>query len=341
MSDSQTAPGQTISSPEDVRTASSRPDRCYLVSSTFDYDATICTDYGPAYGRHMGWSVAGLDDAETVVDDMPVVLVDTRYDEAECERLKALVRAHRETTFGFSVIDPFHWVVERPYPAMLFELKHEPNVFFLSRYRPKEVVQDLIDGAGPEKLVVIPYAYVPPAQPINGFEQRHWRLIHSGRHNASKYPYRQTVYRLHKWIRPFRSYVDVLSHPGYPDAGETLQHDVVGDEYIEFLAGYAFMSVTPSRLHLEFLKYRECAMAGCVPIGIPPDGFPDALCEPFVNLSPGGPLSAAFYLTRGLAMSNAEAEDRARKYRDAYRTHRSPDVLNAKLDAFLDETGRA
>lgn len=327
-------------SPTSAHTTSSEVRKCYLVSSTFDYDATICSDYGPDYAEHMGWDVAGLDDAESAISSYPVVLVDTRYDEAECERLKALVRAHRGTTFGFSVIDPFHWVVDRPYPSMLFELKHEPNVFFLSRYQPKEVVQDLIDGAGPEKLVVIPYAYVPPFQPIDGFEQRHWRLIHSGRHNASRYPCRQTIHRLHKWIRPFRSYVDTLGHPGYPDAGETLQHEVVGDEYIAFLSGYTFMSVTPSRLHLEFLKYRECAMAGCVPVGIPPDGFPNALCAPFVNLSPGGPLSAAFHLTRGLLMRRSEAKDRAHAYRDAYRTHRSPDVLNAKLDAFLDETGR-
>ncbi|WP_263784434.1 hypothetical protein [Salinibacter grassmerensis] len=316
-----------------------RHDRCYLISSKFEYEETISSAYGPAYAEHMGWEVAELDNAETAIREHPVVLVDTRYDEKECERLRNLVREHRGTMFGFSVIDPYSWTVDQPYWSTLFEVKGEPNVFFLSRYQPKELTAELAENPG-DQLVVIPYAFVDPIIPVDGFDERAWKVVHSGRHNVNRYPYRQTFYRLQKWIPPFQSYIDVLGHPGYPDVGEDIGHDIVGDDYVRFLAGYTFMFVSPSRLYLEFLKFRECAMAGCVPVGVPPDGFHDDIRRPFVDGPFGSFLRSGLRLPGILRMDPGEAEERARAYREAFAQHRNPQVLNEKLDAFLAETGR-
>lgn len=332
---------QNVSSDgESASGGSSDVNKCYLVSSNFDYEKTICSDNGPDYANHMGWTSAGLNESEAVVQDYPIVLVDTRFNESECNKLATLVDNNPETLFGFSVVDPGAEQKGLPYPQLLFDVKDKSNVFYLSRYEPKGTAQHLVELTTQDKLVVVPYAFVDPTYPISNHPARDARIFFSGSLNINTYPYRQTFSRLRRWVPFFTLFIERLEHPGYPDTGGPPTHDIIGDRYIEHLSAYRHMLLTPSKYKVELLKYRECAMAGCVPVGIPPDGFPDDMLHPFVDL----PLESAFRSTLRLPevfwMGADEAKERAQAYRDAYRKHRDPQLLNKKLDAFLAETGR-
>lgn len=313
-------------------------DRCYLVSSTFHYEKTICSDYGPKYAEHMGWDVAGLAEGREAARSYPVVLVDTRFNEEECRKLTALIDDHPGTLFGLSVIDPGAQDRGTPYPQLLFEVRDRPNVFYLSRYEPEGTAQHLVDLTHRDRLVVIPYAFVPPVYSTEDHAERDSRILFSGSLNIHTYPYRQTFDRLRRYVPTFSRYVDRLSHPGYPDTGSTLGHDIIGDRYIEHLSRYRHVLLTPSKYRIELLKYRECAMAGSVPVGLPPRGLPREMLEPFVEVPLDRPLRAAFSLVSVFNMSSSEAEDRARAYQSAYQEHRNPRRLNEKLDTFLEET---
>ena len=127
----------------------------------------------------------------------------------------------------------------------------------------------------------------------------------------------------------------MLEHPGYPDIGHEQKHEQIGARYVKHLARYAFMFVSPSRCRLEFLKYGECAAAGCVPLGVLPRGFPRAAAEAFVELDFSSTFRLERSVRRALQMPADEVRDRARAYRAALRTARDAAALNETLDAFL------
>src|SRR5262249_32021944 len=74
-----------------------------------------------------------------------------------------------------------------------------------------------------------------------------------------------------------------LPHPGYPDPERQLRHSVIGDAYVTHLAAFRFAAVCSSRCRLEFLKYRELAYAGVVPVGDMPAPLLDCTVDAWVQ----------------------------------------------------------
>lgn len=304
----------------------------YLISSDLDYGRTISPAAGPTYAERMGWPVVEFDSAGYGSGGWTIV--DNRLSERECEAMPAIVDANGDSHFVFKVIDPYvEWCRDHWYYQMLFELARRPNVWFLSPYVPAEVVADL-DRASGGRLVVVPYPYPADVEQATTGERRSKVLFSGGRHRAV-YPFRYQFDRLARWWPPVGRNVDVLEHPGYPDIGQEQKHEKVGAKYVAYLAEYAFMFVSPSRCRLEFLKYGECAAAGCVPVGVLPNGLPADAAEAFVELDFSSVFRLERSIRRALQMPSDEVASRAAAYRTAMRRERSASVLNADLDAFL------
>lgn len=304
----------------------------YLISSDLDYGQTISPAAGPTYAERMGWPVVEFDEAEYRSGEWTIV--DNRLSERECEAMPGIVDGHGESLFVFKVIDPYYeWCRDHWYYRMLFEMARKPNVWFLSPYVPAEVVADL-DRASGGRLAVIPYPYPADVEQATSGEKRPKMLFSGGQHRAV-YPFRYQFDRLARWWPPVGRHVDVLEHPGYPDIGQEQKHEKVGAKYVAYLAEYAFMFVSPSRCRLEFLKYGECAAAGCLPVGVLPNGLPTDAAEAFVELDFSSVFQLERSVRRALQVPSGEVASRAAAYRAAMQRERSASALNATLDAFL------
>ena len=123
-----------------------------------------------------------------------------------------------------------------------------------------------------------------------------------------------------------------LKHPGYPDVGDPVVHRHIGGDFARLLADYRFMVVSGSRCDLEFLKYRECAYAGCVPVGLAPASFPTELRESVLLIEPARPWQS---LKRQLRLPGTEIARRAKVFADLQHSYRNPGLLNRELDRFL------
>jgi hypothetical protein len=108
----------------------------------------------------------------------------------------------------------------------------------------------------------------------------------------------------------------------------SLSHDKVGESFVQWLAGYESCYLCPSRCRLEFIKYRECAYAGCCPVGAAPGTMTGELSDLIV------PLDWQDYRAkrdRWLAMSPNDLKNRALAYREAMRRERDPQLLRSQL----------
>ena len=315
-----------------------RVQKRYLLSSDFDYDRSISPAAGPVYAGRMGWPTVWFDEVigrGAVADVAGWTIVDNRLSERECDLLVEAIEANPKVPFLLKVIDPYYeWCRDHWYYRMLFTVARRPNVWFLSPYEPDELVADLDRASGGDRLVVVPYAYPSDVeQPAGG--DRKPSVIFSGNQHRDAYPFRYQFGRLAKWWPPVGRRVEVLEHPGYPDIGQKQKHQQIGSRYVEHLARYAFMFVSPSRCRLEFLKYGECAAAGCMPLGVLPRGFPQAAAEALVELDYSSTFRLERSIRHALQMPSDEVEARAASYRSAMKMSRNPALLNRKLDAFL------
>ena len=306
----------------------------YMLSEDMDYSRSISPAAGPVYAARMGWTTASLGDVEE--RESGWVAVDNRLSEPECEALIDLVARKPDVRFLVKVIDPYEeWCRGHHYYRALFRLKDLPNVSFLSPYVPKEVVKDLEQASGRGRLVVVPYPYPVEHEVDVPLDDRQRDVIFSGNQHPHVYPYRHRFRRAVTWWPPLRRRVATLEHPGYPDIGHEQQHDKIGDRYVAHLSQHTHMFLSPSRCHLEFLKYGECAAAGCLPMGALPDGLHPDIAAPFVQLDFDGLHRLVRSARRALEMPRDEVEARATAYREAYRRHRSSRVLNAKVAEFV------
>lgn len=309
--------------------------KVYLVSDNFDYNKTIAPDVGPEQAKRNEWKTDYLSNYSNHVGEW--IIVDNRLTGEELSKVAKIVKEYRKNPFQFVIVDPFEeWCRGYSYYQFLFEICNKKNVFFLSKYTPDEVAEDVRQRAGYDKMVVVPYPY-PEMQEVHiSWSDKKDKIFFSGNQDANVYPYRHKFGNASKYWPPARSRVSKLQHPGYPDDGQEKKHNVTGDKYVERIAHHQFMFISPSRCHLEFLKYGECAAAGSVPVGAVPDGFNEAMANPFVELD----FSSYFRLIRSIHrlfdMSEEERVDRAEAYREAVKKYRSPDRLNRRLDDFIE-----
>ena len=307
-----------------------------LLSKAFDYSNVITVDVGAGYAKNMTWDYDDLSQISSYQDSINII--DNRITELECEFLEQYILFHPDVVFLLKVIDPFkEWCQNHWYYRFLFRVKDCQNVFFLSTYLPAELVENLNVSTGSKKMVFIPYAFNDTYAITTELDKRHNQIIFSGNQDRYVYPYR---YQFSQSVRRnafLWNKVHFLKHPGYPDINQKLLHNIIGDKYIEYLAQFKFMFVSPSRCGLEFLKYSECAYARCVPVGKPPLSFSPLLKDLFLELDFDN-------LTRSLkrifSIPISELEDLADKYHFHLSQERNPALLNARLDEFLQEVTR-
>ena len=317
--------------------------KTYLMSSDLDYALMISPAAGPTYAKRMGWATVDVDTLTRGKEPASLreatgegaVIVDNRITERECHALVEHLNCDTETPFLFRVIDPYYeWCRDHWYYRMLFAVAERPNVGFITPYTPAELVAELGQASGRDRLLVVPYPYPEDIeQPLD--DDRRPDIIFSGNQHRRVYPFRFAFGQLSTWWPPVRLRVDGLEHPGYPDIGHEQRHEIVGALYVARLAQYMYMFVSPSRCRLEFLKYGECAAAGCLPIGALPNGLPQEAAVAFVELDFRSAFRLERSIRRSLQMPSNEARVRASAYRETMKVERSAKVLNELVDEFL------
>jgi hypothetical protein len=301
----------------------------YLLSESFPYERTICDDAGPGYARRHQWPTRPLQALAQVAPHAPVV-IDNRLTQDELAAVgEQLPHLSRHPVY-FKVVDP-HWeCLAQPYYQHLARLARLPHVFYVGPYQPTRLTGFLSELAGRDAYVNLPFAYERARELPLATGPREHLLSVSGAADPTYYPERAAI--LHALRRHWlaRWQASILPHPGYPDAGHTLKHRITGDAYIAYLARHRFMYVEPSRDRLEFLKYSECAYAGCVPVGRAPATFEPELASlvlPLESTRLAGDYGALRRRTR------EQDNDHAREYRARLAEKRDPALLTARLVA--------
>ena len=90
------------------------------------------------------------------------------------------------------------------------------------------------------------------------------------------------------------------------------------------------MFLCPSRCNLEFMKYRECAYAGCVPVGKLP--YPLTSQAPIVKWDTTKNIQL---FIKALFESRNDILEISKKYREFFKKNRNPELLNRQLIDFL------
>ena len=305
--------------------------KIYLLSNSFDYSLMICNDAGPNYAINMGWQYDTLENIKAYSEYLNII--DRKVGEEELNRLEEIILKQKETKFMFLVVDPFKERKKQFNFVFFNRIKHLSNVYFLTPYIPTELVKSLSDSVKNEKVLFIPYPFVDRYNTNNLFSNRQEKIVLSGSMSKHLYPYRAKFreYVLkNKWLQ---DKVEILDHPGYPDLGFEKNHQVVGENYIEYLSKFSLMFISPTRCKLELLKYSECAYARCVPIGRMPSSFSKKMKEPFIEVNLNFP---RFSLNRIFSIPIDELIDRSNKYYSAFSQERNPDLLNKKVDNFFE-----
>jgi hypothetical protein len=242
----------------------------------------ISRDHGSAYARALLLPCSGVSSLRERASGREAVIIDDNLTEDEARLVQKFVE-RQESPVLLKVVDPYwvrgnHGRRKSTYSALIESHCRLPNVAILCPYEPSEWLKMVVEKFQP-KVLVLPYPYVAQAErPLDfeGFSARRDRAILTGALSARKYPRRAMVYRLRYLLPGYRRNFDLLPHPGYPNLGEPLRHNLIFDDFVKFISGYKYFFVDPSRADLEFLKYTECAYAGCVPVGQPAASLPAA-----------------------------------------------------------------
>ena len=238
---------------------------------------------GPFHGKPACVRIAlGQGVCGTAAARRETVIVDNTLSDGEVSTVREFIE-RQDSPVLLKVVDPY-WVRgnygkhKSAYAALVETHCSRPNVAILSPYEPSEWLKMVVEKFNP-KLLVLPYPYVANAErPLEpqSFSARRDRAILTGALSGRKYPRRARVHRLRYLLPSYRRNFDLLAHPGYPNLGEARRHNLIFDDFVKFISGYKYFFVDPSRANLEFLKYTECAYAGCLPVGTPAASLPAA-----------------------------------------------------------------
>ena len=296
----------------------------YVVSAKFDYHSYICPDVGPAYASALGIQVLSFSGVSYGEDY--IYIIDPQLSGAEVAALRSVIFNH-DTRIVFRIIDPY-WPPQdtNPLRSLAFEAASLRESCVLSAYQPSEIVDLLAKVYGPKRFHVSPYPYDVSKEIPFDWSHRKRMIAITGNHNPSLYPVRALARRKRVTSPLWRAFTTNLSHPGYMNAfgGQAL----VGDRYIRYLSQHMMMYLCPSRARLEFLKYRECAYAGCCPVGQSPEGFPVSASDSILNVS----LTAFKEQFRKIRHTTPEELlDRSTRYRLSLAQERSPSLIKDRL----------
>jgi len=300
----------------------------YILSAEIEYDKLICADAGPAYAANMGWAYDTINNIDNY--NVAVLIIDNRLSPPECEKITAYMESHPGIYFGLCVTDPgeynyYHW-----YYNFLAASAKYPNTFILAKYHAAGLLKIIQSAYGSHRYIALGYPYDKQKE-INRDDQKQ-KLIFTGA-VSDVYPERKHFLKRFK-RSPLFFLIDVLPHPGYADIGQQRKHNLVGDDFINFLSGYMFMYVSGSRYQVELLKYNECAYAGALPVGLPPETYPDEIKALFFR--PVFSVSGIRQFFNYLRFTKAEdARVKIETLRGYLREHNSPAALNERLAIFI------
>jgi hypothetical protein len=297
----------------------------YILSREFDYTRMICSDAGPMIAADFGWMSAELTD-EALDSDAPIV-VDNRIPESETAWLRERLPRRAGQTY-LRVVDDYgpenarHW-----WYLFVREMTSYPNIGVIHTYTPAEFVKSLMQSHLESKFIHAPYVYQEEKELplING--PRKNRILFSGARDTKLYPERDEFIQKVLWSPRLRFYVRDLKHPGYPDIGQPLNHEVTGQAYLSMLGTYRFAFVSPARTQSEFLKYREFAYAGTCPVGYLPISLADCPNSAFIQFAGS---------TGNFLRSTVFADDyvtRAQQFRQYMREKRNRADIQSRLNA--------
>lgn len=296
----------------------------------------ICRDAGPAYAKSLRLPCAGVNSLRERASGRGAVIVDNTLADGEAAIVREFIE-RQEAPVLLKVVDPY-WVRgnrgkhKTAYAALVETHGCLANVAILSPYEPSEWLKMVVEKFNP-KLLVLPYPYLAEAeQPLEftSFSARLDRAILTGALSGRKYPRRARVQRLRYLLPGYRRNFDRLVHPGYPNLGEALRHNLIFDGFVKFISGYKYFFVDPSRANLEFLKYTECAYAGCMPVGAPAASLPAAAQQLVMETSRF--LASAREPT---ASRNRDHFAAALAYRAVISRSRDSEEIRARLESFV------
>ena len=295
----------------------------------------MCRDAGPEYAKSLLLACAGVSSLrESASGD--ALLIDNNLTAGEVAIVQEVIERQQAPVL-LKVVDPY-WVRgnygrhKSAYAALVETHCRMTNVAILSPYQPSEWLKMVVEKFNP-KLLVLPYPYVAEAeQPLEltSFSARLDRALLSGALSGRKYPRRARVYRLRYLMPRYRRNFDLLEHPGYPNIGEARRHNLIFDDFVRFISGYKYFFVDPSRADLEFLKYTECAYAGCLPVGTPATSLPAAAQQLVLETS-----RFLRSMRQPAASRNSGHFEAALAYRAIMSKSRNSGEIRARLESFV------
>ena len=248
----------------------------------------------------------------------------------ELEKLKQEI-TNRKVLFILRLCDPWEHGSTHYWYRFVYEMLDHPRVHVMLNYQPAEITALFASRARRSQFVFAPYVYQAALELPIAHDQRKHRILFSGARDTRIYPLRNNMARTSTWWIPLRLMRETLDHPGYPDLkGTPVTHEIVGADYVDWLARFRFAAVCSSRCRLEFLKYREFAYAGVVPVGDMPATLLDCPGDAWV------PWRRNFVaLTRSLR-AMADTGERAEKFRKFMREHRNAKAMRGMLTRQLE-----
>ena len=298
----------------------------------------MCRDTGPSYAKSLQLPCFGVS-ALREHASRDVLIIDNNLTAGEVGIVQEVIE-RQQVPVMLKIVDPY-WVRgnygrhKSAYAALVETHCRLPNVAILSPYQPSEWLKMVVEKFNP-KLLVLPYPYVAEAeQPLElaSFSARLDRALLSGALSRRKYPRRARVYRLRFILPSYRRNFDLLEHPGYPNIGEVLRHNLIFDDFVKFIGGYKYFFVDPSRANLEFLKYTECAYAGCLPVGTTPPSLPAQARQLVLETS-----KFLKSMRQPAASRNRVHFESALAYRAVMSTSRDAGQIRARLDGFVQSS---
>jgi hypothetical protein len=311
----------------------------YICGENATFASLIARDAGAHYAKSLLLPCCGVSSLGEPASGSEAVIIDNNLTEDEAMLVRKFMERQQAPVL-LKVVDPYwvrgnHGRRKTTYSALVETHCRLPNVAILSPYEPSEWLKMVVDKFHP-KLLVLPYPYVAEAErPLDfeGFSARLDRAVLTGALSGRKYPRRAMVRRLRHILPGYRRNFDLLPHPGYPNLGEPRRHNLIFDNFVKFISGYKYFFVDPSRADLEFLKYTECAYAGCVPVGQPAASLPEAARQLVMETS------RFLKLMREPAASRDPVHfEAALAYRAVMSKSRKSEELRLRLEAFVQST---
>jgi hypothetical protein len=319
-----------------AREKSTMSDILYVNSTEFDYSKAINPDCGPLYANDLDVRCTVLGKCDWSVENR-LYLLDPRLSVSELNDIEQIA-ADRSVSLAMRFVDPYFppqrtWTLAE-WPTARFALRMCQRKSFgvVSTYPAQSMTECIREAVGAARFHTSPYPYNSEHE-IAIESGRIGKVIISGKLSPDLYPLR--CFAATKRSRSFtwRLKSSLLKHPGYPDVTGIPAQGLTGVDYLKHLSQFQLMFVCPGIYEFEYLKYRECAYAGCCPVGGIPKGLPDIAADAVIQFSWKNFRESLNAVTRP---TEEELAARASKFRSSFRSARDPQTLREALLSWAD-----